>query len=181
MRIITVETYNPQWRDIFELEARRISEIFSGRLTAIHHVGSTSVTGMSSKPTIDILGVIEALGCADSLAPALKEAGYSAYGEYGIPGRRYFVKVRCVNGKDWVDTFHLHFYEAGDRDNIERHLAVRDYLSSHPEKISEYSLLKTKLAEIYSREPEEYVSGKEEYVSELERESISWYRKRQES
>lgn len=175
MRILTVEEYNPEWANKYEREAGQIRLIFSQKLSEIHHIGSTAVRGMSAKPTIDILGVLESLEYADIFTPELEALGYKAYGEYGVSGRRFFVKVHFINSEDWVNAFHLHFFQKGDSKNIRRHIAVREYLSSHPEKAQDYSTVKTGLARRYPRDQEKYVSGKEEYVSILEKEALEWF------
>jgi GrpB-like predicted nucleotidyltransferase (UPF0157 family) len=97
--------------------------------------------------------------------------GYSAYGENGIPNRRYFSK-----GGD-QRTHHVHIYLIGDS-NIERHLAFKDYLKYHPEKAREYSELKGKLASRYSYDIESYIEGKDALVKKLEAQALYWNRNR---
>ncbi len=51
---ITIQPYNPEWKEFFEQEKRLLSSFFSQDLI-IEHIGSTAVAGLMSKPTIDIL------------------------------------------------------------------------------------------------------------------------------
>lgn len=53
---VVVVPYNPQWPALYEQEAQAIGQILGENLTAIHHIGSTSVPGLASKPIIDIHG-----------------------------------------------------------------------------------------------------------------------------
>lgn len=53
---IVVTPYNPDWPHIFEKEASKIKEAIGSNCIAIHHIGSTSVPGLSAKPVIDMIG-----------------------------------------------------------------------------------------------------------------------------
>jgi GrpB-like predicted nucleotidyltransferase (UPF0157 family) len=52
-----VVSYSPQWAAEYQRESNRLLNSIS-ELMEIHHIGSTSVIGLSSKSEIDILGVI---------------------------------------------------------------------------------------------------------------------------
>ena len=69
--------------------------------------------------------------------------GYEGLGEFGIPGRRYFRK----GGEH--RTHQIHIFEQSNHVDIERHLAVRDYLRTHPVAANEYGALKSELAMKY--------------------------------
>ncbi|MDI5791013.1 GrpB family protein [Bacillus licheniformis] len=58
----------------------------------IHHIGSTSIPGMSAKPIIDILIEVKDLGSAAGFEKGMKMLGYEPKGENGIPGRRFYQK-----------------------------------------------------------------------------------------
>ncbi len=57
-RKIEVVPYDPSWPTAFELESARVSSVFESVLESIHHIGSTSVPGLSAKPVVDILVVV---------------------------------------------------------------------------------------------------------------------------
>ena len=57
MKII-VTPYNPDWPKFFDIEASKIKEALGANCIAIHHIGSTSIPGISAKPVIDILPVV---------------------------------------------------------------------------------------------------------------------------
>ena len=63
-------------------------------------------------------------------------AGYKAWGEYGLPGRRYFTKDAGE-----FRTHNIHIY-AFDHPEVHRHLAFRDYVRAHPDAQQEYVALK---------------------------------------
>ena len=105
----------------------------------------------------------------DRLDPELEALGYQCMGEFGIPGRRYFRK-----GGDHR-THQLHVFQAGDRKNILRHLAVRGYLRACPAEREAYGALKRWLAGRYPEDIEGYCDGKDAFVRALERRALDWY------
>ena len=122
----TFSEYSPTWPAEFELEAGRLRALVGDRLVDVHHIGSTSVPGLAAKPVIDLLPVVREIECMDELAPAMTAAGYRAWGEYGIDGRRFFTM-----DQDGTRTHNLHVF-ALQSPQIERHLAFCAYLRSHP-------------------------------------------------
>ena len=58
---VVVVPYNPQWPALYEQEAQAIGQILGENLTAINHIGSTSVPGLAAKPIIDIMPVVRDL------------------------------------------------------------------------------------------------------------------------
>jgi GrpB-like predicted nucleotidyltransferase (UPF0157 family) len=58
--------------------------------------------------------------------------------------------------------------------DIERHLAVRDYLRTHPENAFDYGELKSRLAAMFPSDIEAYCDGKDNFVKELERKAMEW-------
>lgn len=60
-----------------------------------------------------------------------------------------------------------------DRVNVARHLAVRDYLRSHPGEAAAYGALKRALAGRYPYDIEGYCDGKEAFVRALEKRALA--------
>lgn len=168
MRKVGVVEHTKDWKRLFEEEAKLIREIFASEIVAIHHIGSTSVAGLAAKPIIDILPVVRDIEKIETYNNQMIALGYTPKGEYGLPGRRYFQK-----GGD-NRTHHVHMYEAGN-DEIERHLAFRDYLRQHPQAVKEYGALKVELAKRFPYDISAYIDGKDSFVSEMEQKAIRWY------
>jgi GrpB-like predicted nucleotidyltransferase (UPF0157 family) len=53
-RIIAVVDYDAAWPDYFEVERSRIDQALANVPHRVVHVGSTSVTGVSAKPIVDL-------------------------------------------------------------------------------------------------------------------------------
>ncbi|QTD43485.1 GrpB family protein [Sporosarcina sp. Te-1] len=172
MRKVEVTPYSNAWPSKFQEEATELNKVFGSELIEIHHIGSTSVFGLSAKPIIDIMPVVKEITRIDSFNEAMRELGYEARGENGIAGRRYFQKGR--NDR----THHVHVYEEGSPE-IGRHLAFRDYLRAHPAIAKKYGDVKEELAKRYPSDIAAYIEGKEQLASEIEREAVEWVRKRE--
>ncbi len=177
---VEVVAHSAGWREMFEAEAAAIREALGGEARAVHHIGSTAIPGVSAKPIVDILLEVREIERMDGLIPRMAALGYEARGEYGILGRRYFVKY----GEDGGDrsrfvgrTHHVHGYRAGSPE-IERHLAFRDYVISHPETAREYSRLKEDLARKFPEDIEAYMDGKDAFVKATEKKALLWSRSR---
>lgn len=105
----------------------------------------------------------------DKVRKKFVELGYEYMGEFGILGRRYMRK----GGDD--RTHQVHIFERSDRENIVRHLAVRDYLIAHPQEAESYAALKRRLAALYPEDIGAYCDGKDAFVKALEEEALKWY------
>ncbi len=124
-RKIEVVDYCPEWKEKFWQEAAKIQEILGENCITVYHIGSTSVKGLRAKPIIDLMPVVKELEAVDLHNKEFEARGYECKGEYGILGRRFFMK-----GGD-LRTHHVHIFAEESRKEIERHLVVRDYLRTH--------------------------------------------------
>ena len=167
-----VVPHDPDWKEAFFTEASEIEVAFGPSPIKRHHIGSTAIPGILAKPIIDLLGEVHDLALADANARALEERGYEIIGAYGIEGRRY---LRRTDGSG-RRTHHLHIFEVGSP-HIERHLAFRDYLTTHADIAADYSSLKAKLTSGDEPSWNGYVGGKDPYVRAVEPRAIEWYRK----
>ncbi|KHD44798.1 GrpB family protein [Streptococcus hongkongensis] len=166
---ITVQPYTASWAKDYLLEEAKIKSILSDKLLACHHIGSTSVAGQAAKPIIDIMPVVNDISEVDQLIPDFEAIGYESLGENGIPGRRFLRK-----GGD-LRTHHIHVFDESNQNDIQRHLAVRDYLRSHPSICKDYGALKSKLAKQFPNDIDGYCDGKDAFVKQMEADAIKWY------
>lgn len=165
---IVVTDYNPLWTKMFEDEARLIRGVLEDNCITIYHIGSTSVPGLAAKPIIDIMPVVHSLDHVDTVKGNFEKIGYEYLGEFGIRGRRYLRK-----GGD-ERTHQIHIFSEHSTDDIERHLALRDYLRTHKEDCDAYAILKKTLAEKYEYDIDGYCDGKDKFVKQLEQKALDW-------
>ena len=168
MRQVIVTPYQTSWPDTFEQEATRLRTVFGERLLTIHHIGSTSVPGLSAKPILDILPVVDSLDDIEMFNAAMEAISYEAKGEFGMPGRRYYRK-----GGD-NRTHHIHLYASGNPE-IARHVAFCDYLRQHPSEVRAYSAIKEQLAKQYPTDISAYIAGKDTFVKAMEQRALAWW------
>ena len=167
-RRVRVVPHDQGWTEQFRSEAAKIAEILGERVVGVHHIGSTAISNISAKPTIDLLVQVHSIAAVDSLDPEMTRRGYEPRGENGIPGRRYFVK-----GSDELHTHHVHVFQTGDP-HIERHLDFRDYMRAHPKEAQAYGQLKERLARAFPEDIEGYMSGKDGFIKEMDRKARAW-------
>ena len=166
---ITVLNYDPEWPLKYERERKAIAEILDGNGISIYHIGSTSVPGLAAKPIIDMMAVVRSLEKVDDARGKFSELGYECLGEFGIAGRRYFRK-----GGD-ERTHQIHIFQADDWNNIERHLAFRDYMRTHEKERAEYAKIKTALVQRFPYDIDGYCDGKDAFVREMEKRALLEY------
>lgn len=159
---IVVVPYRSDWPIFFEKEASRIKEILGSNCLNLFHIGSTSVPGLSAKPIIDIIGVVQN---PESAIRPLESLGFKYKGEYNIPMRFYFSRSEDVETN-------LHVYEEGHPE-IDLNLIFRDYLRSHSEAREEYAKLKEDLlkdAASYQKKDSNFTGynlGKDAFIKKI--------------
>lgn len=170
-RKIEVVDYRPEWDTMFKVESKKIKKILGKNCVGVYHIGSTSVKGLPAKPIIDIMPVVKDISLVDAHNGEFEALGYECRGEFGIPGRRFFAK-----GGD-NRTHHIHIFEQSNQTDIQRHIAVRDYLNAHSDTAAEYAALKKKLAAEFPFDNDGYCDGKDEYMKSLEEKALHWQEK----
>ena len=169
IRVIEVVPYNSQWEEEYRKEAKEISSIMSDEIVEIHHIGSTSIPNIHAKPVIDILIGVKDIENVDKHNKEMEKLGYIAKGEFGIPGRRFFLKGL------YNRTHHVHIFQTGNTE-IERHLNFRDYMISHPEEAKYYGALKKELATKFRHDNEGYCNGKDTFIKDIDKKAEEWVR-----
>ena len=157
MRKIIVVPYDNRWPEMFEAESSLLKTLLGSVAKNVHHIGSTSVPGLSAKPVIDMLLEVSDIDELDTYTSAMARAGYVARGENGIPGRRYFIK-----GGD-QRSHQVHAFAAGDR-QVLRHLALRDYLRINNDIADMYAELKHSAALLSRNDAHRYSALKANFI-----------------
>jgi GrpB-like predicted nucleotidyltransferase (UPF0157 family) len=169
---ITVVPYDPLWPQAFALAASEVASAMGGNLLDLHHIGSTAIPGICAKPIIDLLAVASDLAAVDARAAQMQSLGYEVMGEFGIAGRRYFRRDNAAGER----THQVHTFQSGSQ-QIQRHLAFRDFLRAHAELALQYSQLKQRLAEAHPHDMNAYMDGKDGFIKEMEARALAWVAK----
>lgn len=157
-----IVAYDPAWAEMFVREAARLAVVFGKRALPFEHVGSTSVFGMSGKPTIDILIFVESIeGLRVAVDAEMAKMGYDSLGEYVKVDALLFAKE-----KDNARVINVHVMPK-DHPEAENMIVFRDYLRSHPDDAAEYSKVKLELFRKYPDNYFSYRSEKDAYLKVL--------------
>lgn len=164
-----VVAYDQQWPELFRSEAEKLRMVFRDDARAIEHVGSTAVPELPSKPTIDILILVDDISVADRYAAGMESLGYLDLGDYLKKGSHLFAKERPGNADR---LFNVHVFPVNHQ-HSQNMLRLRDYLRANPEEVTGYAKLKWELAERYPGDYGQYRKYKDEYVKNLLERAIS--------
>jgi GrpB-like predicted nucleotidyltransferase (UPF0157 family) len=157
---ITVVDYDPHWPALFESLRVEVAGALGDLAQTIEHVGSTAVPGLAAKPIIDIDVLLRSASDLSVCIERLAALGYEHRGDLGIPEREAFA---AAPGRP---AHHLYVCPHESRE-FRRHVAVRDYLRTHPSDASSYGELKRSLAVRYRDERSAYNDGKKEFIESL--------------
>ena len=158
-RKYSVVSYDTKWPAQFEMYANKIRNIF-GPEVQIEHISSTSVPGMSGKPCIDVLVVVD-MKIVESHTQELLTAGFVDAGEFVMKGSHLF---RVMDGNEPIAN--IHFFPKGHTHNTQM-IGVRNYLRSHPEEVKAYSEIKNELYSKYIDDYSSYRKEKDKYMYDL--------------
>jgi GrpB-like predicted nucleotidyltransferase (UPF0157 family) len=161
---VTVVPYSPAWPVLFEQERAALQVAAGDVATSIEHIGSTAVPGLSAKPTIDILVVVDSTGEFLKRLPQVEALGYDYRADNTFVGSSTHLFLRKVLDGD--RTHHLHVLRSGSPE-IDDYRLFRDALRNDPALAQEYERLKLALAAEYAADRTRYVTEKANWVSEV--------------
>jgi GrpB-like predicted nucleotidyltransferase (UPF0157 family) len=145
--------------------------ILGPTLVIVHHIGSTAVPGLAAKPIIDLMPLVTNLADLDRKREDVEALGFIWHGELGIAGRRYCT----LSDEAGIRLAQLHFFRADSQD-VERHIAFRDYLRSHPEEASAYENEKRRARDLHPNDSYAYTDEKAAWIREAQAKALIWFR-----
>lgn len=160
---VRLADYDESWADAFVREHDRIAQALGELTTGIEHIGSTAVHAMRSKPLIDVMVGLARIEDHAPCVPRLEAIGYEYKGEFGLPGRHFFVLGDPT-------THHVHLV-VKDGHFWRLNLHFRDLLRSNPHAAQQYLAEKERLALEHAESREKYTAGKDATIRRLLAES----------
>ncbi|MGL4972983.1 MAG: GrpB family protein [Culicoidibacterales bacterium] len=158
---------NQQFSDEFKKHSEWIGQILGKEMILIEHIGSSAVPNLLTKPIIDILVVVQEIEKIDVTYPLWEVENFEVKGEFGIPYRRYFCNEQADFG------VHVHIYDQFSKKEILRHLAVRNFLRTHPDICVDYSELKQQIINKNCNRAE-YQQQKSKFIGAVEQLALVW-------
>lgn len=165
---VILSEYNPAWSEWYTEEKTSLERMIGTESIArISHFGSTSVPGLTAKPTIDILLEIKESADIEKLKAVLPSSEYICLCGAGLtmptpPPHLMFLKGYLPDGFA-EKVYHIHVRYSGDWDE----LYFRDYLIAHPETAAEYAKLKVKLHMDFKHDRDGYTKAKTAFILEV--------------
>jgi len=160
MSPVVVVPYDPEWPRRFEALRVPIWNALRGVAIAIEHVGSTAVPGLCAKPIVDMTVVVPSSTDVSPAIAQLERLGYRHRGDLGIAGREAFLAPP-------QSPVHRLYVCAQDSPALANHVALRDWLRSHPADANAYGGLKQRLAVRFRDDIDGYVDGKTAFIAAI--------------
>lgn len=162
--MITIVPYIESWRAEFEKIGSEIKSTVGDLALALHHIGSTSVTGLSAKDVIDIQVTVARFDRV--IAERLSEIGFDRLkditADHRPPGRNdlpeYDLQKQFYQRSS--PDVNLHVRITGTY-NQRYPLLCRDYLRQHGDAAKAYELVKIKLAKHFLNNLDAYYEIKD--------------------
>lgn len=157
---VEVVSYDPIWRNAFILEKYLIEHALNEvPFVSICHIGSTSISGLSAKPIIDILIGLNSNNHFFQAINQLDCIGYNFLPECGDSSRRFLVKGDpCI--------YHVHLVQY-DTDQWRRIVTFRNTLRTNPAIRLQYQRLKIRLAALYHDSRLSYLAAKTRFINQV--------------
>jgi GrpB-like predicted nucleotidyltransferase (UPF0157 family) len=174
MTVTLVEKYNPVWPQWFEEIRAFLGKKIAETCIRTEHVGSTSIPGMTAKPIIDLIIVIEPDGFSQ-MKNLLEGRGYYYRGDQGIKNREVFK----LKDESVLPLHHLYVCPENSLE-LKRETAFRDYLKTHKADAERLSVLKWELAEKFDNDKYSYMDGKDAMCREITAQALKYLAKQQE-
>ncbi len=154
---VILEKYKLEYPTFYLAEKEFLQRLLGAKILRISHIGSTAVTDLISKPTIDILLEVHENTDLTEEISYLTQNGY-------IVNRPpndiiMFIKGYGINGFD-EQCFHIHIRNLADHNEF----YFRDYLIAHHETAKEYGELKKSLQQKYKHDRDAYTFAKSEFI-----------------
>jgi len=158
--LVKLEPYNDKWSKLFDEERELLSSQLKELISAIEHVGSTSIEGLFAKPIIDIAIGVSSLDVIIELKEKVKDLGYVEV-PVSIDGKHVFARY-----KEKKITHFLHVMMHNHNLWIDQ-ISFRDYLRSTPDAKIEYIKLKEELAKKFPNDVTSYTNEKKKFVDNI--------------
>ena len=157
---VILKDYNPEYKEWFINEKQNIlNHMKTSDIARLNHIGSTAVSGLVSKPTVDIL--LELDGCCNvtEIINKLKTNGWILMMHENSPVKWEFCKGYTPEGFA-EKVYHLHVRYLGDWNE----LYFRDYLLKYPDVAAEYGNLKSALQKEFKHNRDAYTAAKTDFI-----------------
>lgn len=160
MRTVEIVDYDPTWPALFAAERDALRAVLGDLVDEVHHIGSTSVSGLAAKPKIDMDAVLRADDLVREAIELVRATGVWEY--HGDP----YGDERWTFTRGRGRGLRLYVCGPGNKAHRER-ILFRDWLRAHLEDALAYEALKRRLAAHAAGDWEAYTGGKSGFVAAI--------------
>ena len=157
-----IVAYDPRWPETFAAQAQVLRAAVPSAVSDVHHVGGTSVPGLSAEPVIDIFLMLKR-PLEDEDIAKIEALGFEYKGNAGIPDGFFFTR-----GDATIYAFHA-VHPAG---HAMRHF--RDHLIAKPEEIPVLDAAKRRIEAEHAGDPAGYARAKDALLLEYDKKAAMW-------
>ena len=158
--VVQIADHDRNWHLLFEALCDRIAGVLGPVAQRIEHVGSTAIPNLPAKPIIDIDVVVANDEAVLSAIERLAQIGYHQEGDLGVSGREAFTAPAGTT------PHHLYVCAAAGQE-LSRHLALRDFLRTHPATAQAYGDFKRDLAQRFQSDRNAYTRAKAGFIERI--------------
>ncbi|MGD1840502.1 MAG: GrpB family protein [Thermonemataceae bacterium] len=156
---VVLKAYNPHYVTAFALEVDLLRSTLPNLQVKYHHIGSTAIPAIISKPIIDIAIELTNFPLNEEEIEALSTAGYTYWANNPESDHQFFFK-------NLPRTHHLHFYPTNSV-KLSNQIAFRDKLNQDATLRDAYEKLKIELAAKYTSDRERYTFEKSTFINKV--------------
>lgn len=164
---ISIENHSLSWHVWYEEEIAALSNALEGLQPRFAHIGSSAVSGLKSKPIVDIM-----IGFSNfaqvQIQAALESLGYEYFGRLHADQERLFARKRGSR------SFNLQVVPLEGKEWNEK-LIFRDYLRTHPEEVQIYSRIKEEAVRKGKVQLLDYHHHKDQIVEGILQRALDWH------
>ena len=131
--------YDARWRQEFQQTRSSILSSCDGFVTSVEHVGSTAVSGLISRPTIDMVAAVENQAALNAATPRIEGLNFREISlpDWMLPSDGQTIARLLIKPRHSVpeqpDPTHLVLLTLGESPLWGRLVGMRDWLRAHPE------------------------------------------------
>ncbi|TWT80881.1 dephospho-CoA kinase/protein folding accessory domain-containing protein [Planctomycetes bacterium CA13] len=160
--------YDPRWRQEFEQTRSSILSSCEGDVVAVEHIGSTAISGLIARPTIDVLAGVTNPASIPSAARLIEGLNFrrEPFGDWHDRDGVQLIKPRHRSESEPEPT-HCVFLMVHRSDSWKQTIAIRDFLRTHPELAIDFEEAKVKQWRHGEGDPRRYAANKAIFFAHL--------------
>ncbi|MEM1070427.1 MAG: GrpB family protein [Planctomycetota bacterium] len=168
MTAVRLMHYDPRWRQEFEQTRSSILSSTQGWVTAVEHIGSTAISGLIARPTIDVLAGVESPEGIEVATPLIEGLNFRCEsGPVWAPDSICLTKPRNRTA-DQPEPTHLVILVIHASPTWQRVVKLRDWLRTHAETAIRFEEAKVARWRSGEGELESYEKDKAVFFAHLE-------------